>query len=516
MAALQVDSALLESQTFDEGVHLTAGYRYWLTGRFSMNREHPPLQKLLSALPLLLLRPELPSDPKLLDDPYEYARAFLYKGRNNAATLLFLGRLATIALTSCLVLAIAWTARRRFGAPAALLALALFALEPNIIAHGHYVTTDLAAALFFFLTVCLWLDPDIPPVWTGLSLGLALASKFSLVILWPLLPALYVLRWRGLKRLAISFGIAALTAAIVVSTIYGPETWRMIRGRNRDAQPATVAGFTLPPHNFVSGLHTVLTHNQEGHPAYLLGELSEKGWWYYFPVAFAVKSPTALLLAAAVALAIGLWKLPSALHRRGDSALWLGFLAPPAVYFALCITSHINIGIRHLLPVYPFLYVLSAAALVKALPRRAAIAAASVILAIQVAEAAAIHPNYLTFFNTVSGGPKAGPNYLLDSNLDWGQDLKKVKVFMDDNHLPSVCLQYFGYAAPAYYGIKEEYLPKTWDTDERQRMNCIGAISVTLLHDLYIKKGSYEWLRARTPMGTLGNSIYLYDLRKRR
>lgn len=516
LAALQVDSALRESQTFDEALHLTAGYRYWLTGRFSMNREHPPLQKLLSALPLLLLRPELPADPKLLEDPYEYARAFLYKGRNNADTLLFLGRLATIALTSCLVLAIAWAARRRFGAPAALLALALFALEPNIIAHGHYVTTDLAAALFFFLTVCLWLDPDTPPVWTGLSLGLALASKFSLVILLPLLPALYLLRWRGLKRLAISLGIAYLTAAVVVGLVYAPETWRMIRGRNFDAQPVTIGGITLPPHNFISGLRIVRAHDEQGHPAFLLGELSEKGWWYYFPVAFAVKSPTALLLAAALALAIGLWKLPAALHQRRVLAMWLAFLAPPAVYFAVCITSHINIGIRHLLPVYPFLYVLSAAALVKALPRRAAIGAASVILAIQMAEAAAIHPNYLTFFNTLAGGPKAGPNYLLDSNLDWGQDLKKVKVFMDNKRLPSVCLCYFGYAAPAYYGIKEEYLPKTWDKDARERVNCVGAISVTLLHDVYLKKGSYEWLRARTPMGTLGNSIYLYDLRKSR
>jgi hypothetical protein len=160
--------------------------------------------------------------------------------------------------------------------------------------------------------------------------------------------------------------------------------------------------------------------------------------------------------------------------------------------------------------------VLTAAAIVTALPPRAALVSACLLLAVQTAEAYAIHPHYLTFFNTPAGGPKAGPRYLLDSNLDWGQDLKNLKVFMNDNRLDSVCLFYFGYAAPSYYGIKEQYLPRTWDKDELQRTDCIGAISVTLLHDLYIKPGSYEWLRQRTPLGTVGNSIYIYDLRKRR
>lgn len=529
MASLQITSILQESQTFDEAVHLTAGYRYWRTGHFNLNMEHPPLQKLLSAAPLLLVHPALPTDPKLLTDEYEFSRAFLYRGSANADRLLFLGRSTTILLTFCLGIAVAWTARRSFGAPAALLAVSLFALEPNIIAHGRYVTTDLAAALFFFLTLALWLNYLLRPeprnaVWTGISLGLALVSKFSLAILVPLLPVLFLLRWlmawwpwrAALRRAALSAVVVTVMAGLVVGVVYAPETWRTIRGRNRDVPRVTVAGIQLPPHTFFTGLQTVLTHNDEGHPAYLLGKLSDKGWWYYFPVAFAVKSPTALLLALALALGIGLWKFPGLWRDPSAAFVWLAFLVPPLAFFGASMTSHINIGIRHLLPVYPCLYVLTAAALVKALRQRAALIAAALLLVIQVAETSSIHPDYLTFFNTLAGGPEAGPKYLLDSNLDWGQDLKKLKVFMDDNHLPSLCLYYFGYATPAYYGIKEEYLPKTWDKDELGRMDCIGAISVTLLHELYIKPGSYEWLRRRTPLGTVGNSIYIYDLRKRR
>lgn len=529
MTTLQISSIVLESQTFDEAVHLTAGYRYWRTGHFNLNWEHPPLQKLLSALPLAILRPPLPDDPKLLADEYEFARAFLYKGPENADRLLLLGRMATILLTFCLGVTVAWTTRHHFGAPAALLALCLFSLEPNIIAHGRYVTTDLAAALFFFLTIALWIRYLYRPeprsaVWTGLALGLGLTSKFSLVLLVPLLPLLFLLRWimarwdRGvaLRRAAFSAAAVAVASALVVALVYAPETWRTLRGRNRDVTRVSVAGVTLPPHTFFTGLNTVLRHNEEGHPAYLLGEFSDKGWWYYFPVAFAVKSPTALLLALLVAVGIALGKIPRVWRDPPAAFLWLAVLLPPLAYFAASMTSHINIGIRHLLPVYPFFYVLTASALVKALPGRAALVAASLLVVIQGIEIANIHPDYLTFFNTLAGGPEAGPKYLLDSNLDWGQDLKKLKVFMDDNRLPSVCLYYFGYAAPAYYGIKEEYLPKTWDKDELGRMDCIGAISVTLLHDLYIKPGSFEWLRRRRPLGTVGNSIYIYDLRKRR
>lgn len=523
MAALQVASIRLESQTFDEGVHLAAGYRYWRTGDFSLNAEHPPLQKLLSAAPLLVLRPPLPADPKLLFDQSEYARAFLYRGPVDADRMLFLGRLPVILLSIMLGIAVAWTARRYFGAMAALPAVWLCALDPNLIAHGRYITTDMASALFFFLAVVLWVNTAMAPsprraAWAGLALGLALASKFSMLLLLPLLPALFLLHWLCERTTGWRFALltaGVLFALLLVAVFYAPESWRVLRGRPIHVGPETFRGITLPAHTYLTGLRTVLEHNSGGHPAFLLGSVSETGWWYYFPVVFLLKSPVALLLLVALAAGIGLWKFPALFRDPRAGFLWAALTLAPLAYFGVTLTSRINLGVRHLLPIYPFLYILGIAAVARVLPARRFLILAALLAAAQLAETAAVYPEYLAFFNTPAGGPKAGPRYLLDSNLDWGQDLKKLKAYIEEKSPGTVCLEYFGYADAPYYGIRAEYLPKTWDKDDRERVDCIGAISVTLLHDLYIRPGSYAWLRERAPIGAVGSSIYLYDLRKR-
>jgi 4-amino-4-deoxy-L-arabinose transferase-like glycosyltransferase len=527
MVLLQISSVRQESQTFDEGVHLAAGYRYWKTGDFSLNVEHPPLQKLLSAATLFLLRPPLPADERLLIDQSEFARAFLYKGPVDADRMLLFGRLPTMLLSVLLAVSVAWATRRFFGVLVALPAVWLCALDPNLIAHGRYITTDMASALLYFLAVVLWVNYWTLPSparagWATLATGLALAAKFSMIILAPLLPALLVLHWalclpawRGAARSAAVLLGAAVVAVMVVAVMYAPESWRVLRGRPIHVGPETIRGFTLPAHTYFTGLRTVLDHNSEGHAAFLLGQVSATGWWYYFPTVFVVKSPLAALLLAVLAVGIGLWNLPALWRRPRESFVWVALAAAPLVYFGVTLTSRINLGVRHLLPVYPFLYVLGVAALASVLPARRFLAVAGILVTMQMAETLAVYPEYLGFFNAAVGGRAAGPRYLLDSNVDWGQDLKKLKVYMDQRPGP-VCLDYFGSADPQYYGIRSEYLPKTWDKDERERMDCIGAISVTLLQDLYIRPGSYEWLRQRTPIGTVGSSIYLYDLQKSR
>jgi len=526
MLGLQVDSARQESATFDEAVHLAAGYRYWRTGSFKLNVEHPPLQKLLSAAPLLAVGPPLPADEKLLIDQSEYARVFLYEGPLDADRVLLLGRLPTMLLTALLAVSVAWAGRRYFGAPPALIAVWLCALDPNLIAHGRYVTNDVGSALLYFLTAALWLNYLNAPswrraIWVSLALGLALSAKFSMLLLPPvlllMLTAQWLLRWhswraagRGLAALII---VCALAAGVLLAS-YGPESWRSIRGRRIAVDAETFHGMVLPPHTYLTGLRTLIEHNSEGHPAFLLGEISANGWWYYFLVVFAVKSTTALLLLLPIAGGVALWRLPRLFTDRAGAFLWVALLLPPAVYFGVALTSHINLGARHLLPVYPFLYLLCAGALWRVLTARTFRIASLTIVALQAGETLAAHPDYLGFFNTLAGGAKAGPKYLLDSNVDWGQDLKKLRVYIDENRPGKVCLDYFGSAEPKYYGIQYEYLPRTWDKDELERMDCIGAISVTLLHDLYIRPGSFEWLRRRTRIGIVGRSIYLYDLRK--
>ncbi len=523
MASLQVATILGESATFDEAVHLSAGYRYWRTGKFAMNVEHPPLQKLLSAAPLLALGPPMPSDPKLLIDQTEYAKAFVYGGPRHADTLLLLGRAPTILLSALLVAAVAWAGRRFFGAAAGAMAAWFCALDPNLIAHGRYVTTDMISALLGFVAVALWLRYlDSPSTrgmaLTGLMTGLALAAKFSSIYLVGLFPALLGLHWiyarfswRAAAALAGVLGVAALTVAVT----YAPESWRAFRGRVISVEPETIAGYTLPAHPYFTGLKTVLRHNEEGHPTYLFGEVSKTGWWYYFPAVVAVKSTTAFLLLLAALLGIAAWRLPRLFGRSREVLPWLFFGLPPALYFASSVASNINLGIRHLLPVYPFLYVVGAAALAAVLPARRLLPAAGLLLTLHAGESLAAYPEYLGFFNTPAGGGAAGSKYLLDSNLDWGQDLKKLKAYIDEKQPGTVCLEYFGSVEPGYYGIRYEYLPRTWNKDERERADCLGVISITLLHDVYIDPGSFAWLRERTPVGRVGSSLVLFDLRKR-
>ncbi|MDX2154781.1 MAG: phospholipid carrier-dependent glycosyltransferase [Bryobacteraceae bacterium] len=526
MAAQMFTAARDESQTFDEAVHLTAGYRYWKTGDFSMNIEHPPLQKLLSGAALLPLGLKLPDDPKIQNDQWEFAKTFLYRNVVPADTILLRGRLVTIGLTILLGAALVWWARRRFGPAAALAVAVLFTLDANFMAHGRLVTTDAIASLFFFLTFAAWFEFlwSERPAWrwaiaTGVFLGLALAAKFSAIILLPVLPAMLLLRWPGWRGAIAGTMIALWLPVPIVAASYWPETAKWMAMENpprlrEHTDKTTLIGYLLrgadrhlhlPPHTWFLGLHAVAQHDKEGHNAYLLGQQSDRGWWYYFPVAFFVKTPAALLLLAALALVAG-W--------RGQWRTWATLLVPVALYFAVSMSSRINIGFRHLLPVFPFLMVLAAVTATRVLPPQWRVGVAAAALGLHLFEAVRIAPYHLAFFNVFAGGPQAGPKYLVDSNLDWGQDLKRLKARMERERWNAVCLEYFGYADPKEYGIKAEYLPKTWNKGEMEWMNCVGAISATLLQDVYIQKGSFEWLRRREPMGTVGYSIYLYDLRK--
>ncbi len=558
MAAVQFITARGESQTWDEGIHLSAGYSYLKTGDFRMNPEHPPLFKLLAALPLELVKPDLP----LKDDSWQsgsqvaFGDVFMLRNRVPADRILLYGRSVTILLTAVLGLVLAFWTRRHFGAPTALGALFLFATDPNLIAHGRYVTNDLMVTLFSFAVVMAWAHfletkrrRDL--ALAGFLLGLGLVSKFSSLFLIPVIVLLYLVRWwqqgadlpHGRRRLAfghcvVSFAILAAIATVIIGSVYGPETIRSLKGPALNdviegKAPITeiLRGmgwfFDLPSHPYLIGLNGLNEHNTGGHRTYLLGQHSMLGWWYYFPIVFLVKTPTAVLLLVTVCLVLGLIGLFRYLAGRQERVplrkapfRWIVVALPPALYAAVLPTSHVNLGLRHMLPVYPFLFVLLAAAVFHTRWqwfRRLRVPLLVLIAALQLFETVRIYPHYLAFFNTVSGGPGNGPRYLADSNIDWGQDSKKLKKYLDSMGWKGrVCLAYFGTAHPAYYGIHSVGMPETKDVEQRRNVDCVAAISVTLLYDVYIKPGTYQWLRELTPVAKVGYSIYVYDLRKRR
>jgi hypothetical protein len=539
--ALAVDSMRRQSATFDEGSHLPAGYTYLKLGDHRLNPEHPPLVKALAAVPLLFMDVTLKPDDEAwaLRRQWEFGKRFLYRW-NDADRLLFLGRLPVVALASCLVVAVFLAARGRFGLPAAAAGALLAALSPDVLAHGALVTTDLGFALFFFLAVIAFerLQQQASKgrlLVAGLATAAAFATKFSAPILLPVFVLLglrealvapsVAQRRARLGRLALQLSATGALALVGVWAVYGfraplspdpavsttlarPLASAHIGALDRAVAFAGRSG--LVPEDYARGLLFVSEHSA-ARPTFLLGELRDRGFPHYFAVSFLLKTPLPLLLL--IALALG--RAPR-LRRRDAALLWI----PVAVYVAATATRGLQIGHRHLLPIYPFLFLAAgeAAAAVRAwrAPKGAVVAAA---LALWYAGGTFVqHPHHLAYFNEIAGGSRNGWRLLVDSNLDWGQDLKRLAEWLRANPAPGLKLSYFGSADPAYYGIVSEVLPGYTAPHAARitreiRPGDFLAVSATNLQGVYLEEDDralMERVRAMRPLARVGFSIFVY------
>lgn len=494
MGTLQFLSVRNEAGVFDEGIHLASGLSYWKTGDYRISPEHPPLGKMLCALPLLFMDVSLPLDSASWRDKNEvkFGEEFLYGNHKSAGDILAGPRCVTILMSLALGAAIAFWTRKHFGSECALFAVVCFVFHPDFIAHGRYVTTDLVIALTTFVACAMWGEMLQHPttarsILAGVALGLALTSKFSALLLIPVFLFLAWLRRPGQKAIA----IAAAAAYVTILIPYIPDLIR---------DPLIL------PYAYLRGFVRLTQLNSAEQHAYLFGRVSEHGFWYYFPAAFLVKSPTAfilLVLGCSAWLAVKRPKLP----------FELTILALPALAFWLVsLRSHINIGVRHMLPAYALMIPLCAVLAVKYAPRWLTVSLA-VLLAV---ESLSIYPDYLAFFNWPSGGPSRGPHYLVDSNIDWGQDTKKLKAWLGARNIDHVCGLYFGQAALEHYGIKSSPVPITSDQPGRSNLDCFVTANVTALYGPYHPQEDYRWLREQTPIANVGHTIYIYDFRKRR
>jgi hypothetical protein len=534
MAAAMSSTARLETATWDEPTHLTLGYLYWRTGNLWWNQENPALPRLLAALPLVAAGPRLPVEHESYRryDTAGLRREFLFHNHVPADTLLWLARLPMIGLALVFGLVLALWTRRHFGESAALGALALFALDPNFTAHGRYAATDVPTAACYFFSTIAWARYLRTRRWrdlllAGLLLGLALATKHSLVLLIPVFLALWLIYWRQHPeerpgRAGAGLAAAAAIAVAVVAAVYWPASadvflkgqWSPMAAQIDASRPdgrffhRLAETLRLPYHPYLMGFYWVAITNTTGPPnAYLLGDNVHRSWWYFYPVVFAVKSPLALLagLAAALGFTLATWRR----RLRGIEFRWWVLGVPAAAWFAMILWSHWCVGIRHMLPVYPFLF----AGVAAVLARRRRILVL-VMAAVLLSENAMIYPHYTAFFNGLAGGPARGPEYLVDSNLDWGQDLKKAKAWLDSRGAPNVCISYFGTAEPAYYGLTGRPLNPVPAAEEREALDCVAMISATHLRGVMVPPESFAWLRKREPDARVGYSIYMYDLRK--
>lgn len=541
---LAIDSLVDDSPTMDEQNHIARGLVYLRTGDPRFNLEHPPLINTLSALPLLTM-PELRLP---LDHPswerregwYEFADLFLWQYNHDVSRVVFMARLPIVLLALALGLAGYRFAMSIWGPFAGLAALALLLFEPNLMAHGRYSTTDIGGTLFTFLTtIMLWRLWRYSTKWhwrlwvaATVCMGLAFGSKLSALGFAPIWILLAVVPLYGngnrkyrramFRRLG-QLALAGLSALLIVWVIYGFEwgPYHFVTERflalNRGSGP-------MP--TFWEGLEQIAFLGSEGRAiAFLLGRFSADGWAYYFPAAFVVKTPIVILFL--VPLATLMLVRMKATRLRATFLLIL-----PLAYYLFLAQSALNIGYRHALPALPYLLVLVSGLAASELrvssslwlAPRAWLAGG---VAIVVGLALWIHPHYLSYFNVLVGGPANGYRVLTDSNVDWGQDLLRLKEWMAEHHVDKVNLGWFGSADPDYYGLsyrpmpglgRDQFFRLWWEPPFEPDNPAPGiyAISASSIWEPPLRveeKRIYAWFRDRKPDWRVGYSILIYDVR---
>ncbi len=485
------------SPTYDEPVLLAAGYTDLVFGRYRLNAmDHPPLAEMWAALPLLRLSLDrFASHPAWRDAAvYHYGDLFLY--HNRVASDRILGAARTwnlVTLTLLVAVALVPWARRLDGAAGAWGAAAALAFCVPWFSNAALVTTDAASAALFFAACAAFAVPE--RTWRsyllgGAAVGAALAAKFNMILLPPL----------------IGFALAADRRR---DEVRGP---RFMRAWISAAAALAVAAAAYRFSRFelyFAGLTATLTRLSEGRSSYLLGAHSSTGRLWYFPAAVLVKTPLPLLL-------VGGWGLWRALRKPRAQAAWL--VVPPCGYLIAALTSKTQIGYRHVLPLYPFLCLwagVGAADLWRGGTRGRVVAAlAAVWLAASVGVR---HPRHLAYFNELAGG--RGELWLSDSNLDWGQDLPALSRELAARGSPVVVLAYFGSGDPAAYGVRYVPLGVVANVERAGNASLAAgapawlAVSETNLVGTYYRDPEmFGWLKSRTPAAVPGGSIWLYDL----
>jgi len=643
--ALAYSAGWDDAAIVDEDPHIGAGISYLTQRDMRINPEHPPLVKDLAALPLLLI-PKLavPTDHSSWTDDvngqWDFGRAFLFQSGNDADLILRLSRIAPLLIMMLAGWFVFLWAKERAGATAGFIALAAFSFSPVVLAHGHYVTTDVPAAAGILIATYFFIRFLREPtrkhlLIAGIAFGLAQLTKFSVVLLIPYFGVLAIAWWLlavfagysagrkndadrangaarempgvgigdnnqgevlgGISRdapgtpvgqttpsfrsalesgvlfiggtMLIGFiGLAVIYLVYVFHVIEYPQD-RQIQDiafvlssfPNRAAADAiaTMAGIDLlrPLAQYFYGLAMVYQRATGGNTTFFLGEVSASGWPLYFPIVYLVKLPIAFHLLTLLAIFIGFMAtLRVAIgflhHRAGTwithAARWkqehfpeLAMMLFIALYWYTSLTSNLNIGVRHLLPVLPFVAILigrgaksflivepppatsvgaalhSILAIITGASLRAALIG---LLVLWVVGAAFLGwPSYLASFNEIAGGPMGGVRWVVDSNLDWGQDLKRLSQFVETRGITHIAVDYFGWTPPEYYIKNAEVVP--WSAD-KGRPSGWFAVSATYRQQSCAKPAAgfqqstigYCFLSSTTPEAVIGHSIFVYRL----
>jgi len=490
------------NQMWDEPAHIAAGMEWLSRGQYTYEPQHPPLARVAAAIGPYLAGARTIGQPKI----YGEGRALLGEGAHYRR-MLTLARLGMLPFFWVLLAVCAAWGARTVGPPAGALAVLFAATNPNLLAHTGIAGTDLAPAALAVLALFAWMhwreeSTAGRAALFGASVGLAAAAKFSaLVYLAPALlfgelARLLVPRAAPARdTISISWRQALAGCAAAALTL-----WAIYRF---DVGPLYPGGIWVPAPALIRGVRPFLEHASTGHPAFLLGHVSRRGWWYYYLVVLAVKTPLPLLTLAIVGT------VESVRAARTERWPALVPLAGVCAVLVVALSSHVDLGVRIVLTIYPFLAVLAARGAVTAWRRTSAsltlvmrrTALVALVLATLVIPVQA-WPDYLAYFNPVAG---ARPErVLVDSNLDWGQDLYRLADTVKARHIDSVRVHYFGSSSLAAAG-----LPNARRLDPNERPTGWVAASETFLAGVW-SDTSLHWLARRTPVARIGPSMRLY------
>jgi hypothetical protein len=562
--AIGVHSLRQHNVTVDEGGHILAGVLAWEQGRLDFYPVNPPLVRGLVALPAVASRPTLSPSVSWTVSPdwVPQHHEFMEDNRTRYMEMVFRARYVLVAMS---VLG-AWLTYRwstqLFGSAAGLVGLSLWAFCPNILAWAGVCTVDLGATVLGLAAVYAFRQylrgpGPLTATWAGAVLGLALLSKFTLLVLYPVFFVIGLAAWltnrpriRFVNSLAggAEFTVIVVVSLLVVKMGYGFEGAGRALGdlpfrsrslgklvETRWVRATWIARCPVPlPEGFLLGLDEQMRQADAGFPAYLRGRWQHGGWWYYYLYALGVKLPLGTLCLVALGGALLVCARRCRAPLIEELLLWL-----PAAAIGLLISSEtgINSHLRYVLPMFPFLFIATSRVgqlLVgpwkRSAGRRCAgplvgAALVTAALAWNVTGVVRIHPHYLSYFNELAGGPENGWQHLLESNIDWGQDLLFLKAWVDRHpDVEPLGLAYYGGMDPHLLGLRYRLPPPAREAGRVKLPPGWYAVSVNFVcgtafmaYDgdgkvVNVPMGAYDYFHDLTPVAKAGYSIFIYRI----
>jgi 4-amino-4-deoxy-L-arabinose transferase-like glycosyltransferase len=494
------------NDTSDEPAHIACGMQWLDQHIYQYEHQHPPLTRVMVALGPYLAgaRGQHQEDMNIEGD------AILYRG-NQYDLRLALARAGNLPFLWLACWMVFLWGRRILGDAGAAVAVLIFTMTPVVLAHAGLATTDigvtacLAAALYATLR---WIEEPgtRTGIWLGVAGGLAALAKFSALVYFPAALGLAGITWivlnrKSLARPAIAPLLQSLAIALPLAFVIVWAGYRFSFGH------APGISFRLPFPEFYSGIQQVSKHNSDGHLSYLFGQLRMVGWWYFFPVLLAVKLPIALLGLIGLGVAIGFRREASA----GSWPVWIATMMSAGM-LVVAMSAHINIGLRHILPMFPFLAIVAAAGVLELIRRGVRQTWATWVLAAGMlwlcGSSLLAHPDYLPYFNEFAG--EHPENIVVDSDLDWGQDLKRLGARLQELRAPFVTFTPIIGAGLSTFGFPPHQRSAYNAPDPGWNAVSISEWKLYRLGLQMRQPGDRVWPDVVQPTERVGKSIYLY------